>query len=120
MKADIKLLRDILIDNEKVLLTLYCSINMGYISRSGILGVTNERLVFLADHMFGEGLKWDFEYHQILNLNVTKGTVIEQSSVPIIEKLVMNHKDEFVVFDKFVNPSKVDELLNLITTKVKS
>jgi hypothetical protein len=70
--------------------------------------------------MFGEGLKWDFEYHQILNLNVTKETILQQSSVPFIEKLVMNHKDDFIVFDKFANPSKVNEFLNLIKPKLKS
>jgi hypothetical protein len=42
MKADINLLGTILNDNETVLSSLYCSINIGYISRSGILGVTNE------------------------------------------------------------------------------
>jgi hypothetical protein len=118
MKVNIESLKKSLNDNEKILSTLYCTINLGYIMRSGMLSATNERLVFIADHMFGKGLKWEFEYQQILNLNVTNGVVLEQSPVPLIKKLVMNHKDDFIVFENFSDPSKVNEFLNLVEQKV--
>lgn len=47
MKANLETVTGYLQSNEEVISTLYCAINLGYISRSGILAATNKSYCFV-------------------------------------------------------------------------
>lgn len=86
MKANLGTIKEHLNSEEDILSTLYCVINFGYISRSGILAATNKRLLFCSDAMFGKGLKWEFKYTEIEDFSHTDGVVLEMSVIPFIKK----------------------------------
>lgn len=118
MKANLETVKEYLKSNEEVISTLNCAINLGYISRSGILAATNKNLLFCADYMFGKGLKWEYEYAEIINFNHTNGMVLEMASIPAIKKITMNYGDDFIVFDNFSIPSKVNPFYELVQSKI--
>ncbi len=118
VKANLETVKEHLKNNEEILSTIYCTINFGYISRSGILVATNKKLLFCADAMFGKGLKWEYEYTEISNFGDTRGLILEISALPVIQKLTMHHKDDFIVFSNFSSPSKVNKFLELVQLKL--
>ncbi|WML48692.1 PH domain-containing protein [Neobacillus sp. PS3-34] len=118
MKANLETAKKYLKEREEVLSSLYCIIEFGYINRSGILVATNEKLLFCADYMFRNGLKWEFKYDKILNFNENNGVVY--GAVPFIEKLLMHYEEDFIVFTNFSNPSKVNEFSKVIKSKVEN
>ncbi|PGD10571.1 PH domain-containing protein [Bacillus toyonensis] len=118
MKANLETVKEYLQSNEEVIFTLYCAINLGYVSRSGILAATNKKLLFCADYMFGKGLKWEYEYDEVNHFNHTNAIVLEMSSIPVIKKITMNYGDDFIVFDNFSIPSKVNSFYELVQSKI--
>ncbi|MBM6647140.1 PH domain-containing protein [Bacillus sp. RIT 809] len=118
MKANLETIKKHLKNNEEILSTIYCTIDLHYISRSGVLAVTNKKLLFCADYMFGKGLKWEYEYSSISNINDTNSLILEYSSVPFIKKLIINYKDELIVFTNFSSPSKVNKFVELVKIKI--
>ncbi|MCR6787655.1 MULTISPECIES: PH domain-containing protein [Bacillus cereus group] len=117
MKANLGTIKEHLNSKEDILSTIYCVINFGYISRSGILAATNKKSLFCSDAMFGKGLKWEFLYTEIQNFNHTDGVVLEMSAIPFIKKITMNYKDDFIVFDNFSNPQNVQSFFELVQSK---
>ncbi|MGE6619407.1 PH domain-containing protein [Bacillus mycoides] len=118
MKANLETVKQHLKTNEEILSAIYCTVYFGYISRSGILVATNKKLIFCADYMFGKGLKWGYEYNEISHFNDTKGFILEMPAPPFIQKSTMFHRDDFIVFSNFSNPSKVNKFLELIQSKL--
>jgi hypothetical protein len=119
MKANLETAKKYLKPTEEVLTSLYCVVGIGYyISRSGILVATKDRLLFCADAMFGKGLKWEFQYDKISNFNEKDGIVY--GTVPFIKKLVMYYEDDFIIFENFSNSSKVNDFSMLIKSKLKN
>ncbi|NHM32347.1 PH domain-containing protein [Neobacillus terrae] len=119
MKISLEAAKEHLKNSKEVLSSLFCTIETGYISRSGILIATTEKILFCADYMFGKGLKWEFEYSHISRFSETSGIVLDRGPVPFIKKLVMNYKDEFIVFTNFSTPAKVSDFLTLVQSKLK-
>ncbi|WHY31417.1 PH domain-containing protein [Bacillus wiedmannii] len=117
MKANLSTIKKYLNSEENILSTLYCVINFGYMSRSGILAATNKKLLFCSDAMFGKGLKYEFEYTEIEDFNHTDGVVLEMSAIPFIKKITMNHGDDFIVFDNFSSPQNVQSFFELVQSK---
>ncbi|MGF9767358.1 PH domain-containing protein [Bacillus albus] len=117
MKANLGTIKEYVNNEEDILSTIYCVINFGYISRSGILAATNKKLLFCSDAMFGKGLKWEFLYTDIQNFNHTDGVVLEMSAIPFIKKITMNHEEDFIVFDNFSNTIKVQSFFELVQSK---
>jgi hypothetical protein len=72
MKISLEAAKEHLKNSEEVLCSLFCTIETGYISRSGILIATTEKVLFFADYMFGKGLKWKYEYSQISRFSETE------------------------------------------------
>jgi len=118
VKANLETVKEYLQSNEEVISTLYCAINLGYISRSGILAATNKKLLFCADYMFGKGLKWEYAYTEVNNFSHTNDIVLEMSSIPFINKITMDSGDAFIVFDNFSTPSKVNSFYELVQSKI--
>lgn len=117
MKANLSTIKKYLNSEENILSTLYCVINFGYMSRSGILAATNKGLLFCSDAMFGKGLKWEFKYTEIEDFSHTDGVVLEMSAIPFIKKITMNHGDDFIVFDNFSSPQNVQSFFKLVQSK---
>ncbi|MCW1941607.1 hypothetical protein OMD49_28650 [Bacillus anthracis] len=49
MKANLETVKEYLQSNEEVISTLYCAINLGYVSKSGILAATNKSYCFVLN-----------------------------------------------------------------------
>ncbi|MFE7378314.1 PH domain-containing protein [Bacillus cereus] len=118
MKANLETVKEYLQSNEEVISTLYCAINLGYVSRSGILAATNKKLLFCADYMFRKGFKWEYEYAEVNHFNHTNVIVVEISSIPAIKKIILNYGDDFIVFDNFSTPSNVNPFYELVQSKI--
>lgn len=116
MKANLETATNHLKENEKILSFLYCNIHLTNISRSGILIATTDKLLFCADAIIGKGLKWEFPYKTILSLSENNGAVL--GTVPFIKKLLVNCKEDLIIFENFTNPSKVNDFSNLIKSKM--
>ncbi|WP_456363473.1 PH domain-containing protein [Priestia aryabhattai] len=116
MKANLEAATKYLNENEKILSFLYCKIHLVSISRSGILIATTDKLLFCADAIIGKGLKWEFPYKTISNLNENDGAVL--GTVPFIKKILLNCKEDLIIFENFSNPSKVNDFLKLIKSKM--
>lgn len=117
MKANLETAKELVKDTEEMLSPSYCVIAFGYISRSGILVATNEKLLFCADAMFGKGMKWEFEYEKIINFNDHDGVVY--GTVPFTKKLMMHYEDDFIVFENFSHSHKVNDFSKLIKSRLK-
>ncbi|WP_379132561.1 PH domain-containing protein [Paenibacillus sp. sgz500958] len=110
MRTSQEQINEYLNPNEEIVATAHCSINPGYVSRGGVLVATNERLLFCADHMFGEGLQWMYEYNEIASFRESKDMLL------FPKKIRLRYKDEFIVFSDFTNMAEVKQLLKIVSS----
>jgi hypothetical protein len=112
MKANIETVKNHLLNNEEIITSINCTINLGYIERPGILVATKTRILFCADHLIGKGFSWEFEYDKITNLKESNGFV--QGTLPFIKKITMYHEQDFVVFTNFNDINLVQGFLEVV------
>ena len=85
MKANLSTIKKYLNSEENILSTLYCVINFGYMSRSGILAATNKDYCSVL-MLCLERTKMEFKYTEIEDFSHTDKGCIRDVCNPFIKK----------------------------------